>query len=476
MSKKEQSLEKVEQDVKLTPDYRKKIGQILEKNPDRFLDTRDIVEKALDIFLTWETEPFKTMTVIAKTEPTMQQFQMMIITMNPEELKKMHPEYPEKWGSEWTKFEKENPIQMPETSESQQQAARKSKKDFEKIQANMLEANNFIRETKFNEITEKESDQVVYDGWPLISTNYSRLFPAKIAVVTLAEMMREQKSPVVDFEEFKIKAFDIAEEISSKLIQYETEHDKKRSEKKSTGLPKPYLLDKITSVQAIKEQRYKDRYFGKITKSKELETIHLDGLLSALGLVKVFSKNKDRKITFTEMGKKFCLFENPVFKGKIDESLSKDESEFLSTKCIPQRPLEHKIVKNVIKLVAETSHGKTPDMACDLDRDCFESINEFLKSNHQTKFEKKIKREVIDKSNEISKSNKEIDKRIVAAENEDEVQALKRMKKQTPIEAIRIATMGRMSELGIVLWHINESGRSEYTIADQKLAESITKL
>ena len=50
---------------------------------------------------------------------------------------------------------------------------------------------------------------------------------------------------------------------------------------------------------------------------------------------------------------------------------------------------------------------------------------------------------------------------------------MKILKKQTPIEAIRIATMGRMSELGIVNWKINESGRSEYTIADQKLADSI---
>ena len=476
MSKKEQSLEKIEQEIKITPDHRKKIAQILAENPDRFLDARDFVEKALDIFVTWERDPFETMTKIAEREPTMKQFQMMRMTMNPEELKKMHPEYPEKWGSGWEEFEEANPIQMPEISTShKQQDARQSEKDFERIQENMLEANNFIRETKFNEITDKELEQVVYDGWPLISTNYSRLFPAKIAVVTLAEMMREGKSPVVDFLEFKIKAYDIAEEISLKLIQYETEHNKKRSEKKSTGLPKPYMLKEITSEQAIKEQRYKDRYFGKITKSKELETIHLDGLLSALGLIKVFTKNKDTKVTLTEMGKKFCLFENPVFKGKTDESLSKDESEFLSTKCIPQRSLEHEIVKNVINLVTETSHGKTSDMACDLDRVCFVSIDGFLKSNRLEKFEEKIKREIIKKSDEISKSNKAIDRRISDA-NEDEIKALKNMKKQTPIEAIRIATMGRMSELGIVNWTINTSGRSEYTIADEKLAESITKL
>ena len=475
MSKEKQSWKEIDSEIKLTPFHRKKIIETLNENPDRFSDARNFVERAIDILLVWENDPVNSTPKMTEMDPTMKQFQYMSKMMKSPELKKIFPNFPEQWGSKYDDFVKANPLEIPGVNPAEkQQEARQSEKDFEKIQEKMIEANNFLRETKFNEITEKEFEEIAYDGWPLISTNYSRLFPAKIAVVTLAEMMRETKSPIIDFEEFKIKAYDIAEEISSKLIQYETENDKKRSEKKSTGLPKPYLLEQITSAQAIKEKRYKDRYFGKITKSKELGSIHLDGLLSALGLIKVFSKNKDVKITLTEMGKKFCLFENPVFKGKIDESLSKDESECLSTKCIPQRPLEHKIVRNIIKLVAETSHGKTPDMACDLNRDCFESINEFLKSNNLKKFEAKIKREVMSKSEKIIESNKEIDKRIAdAGENEDEIRALKIMKKQTPIEAIRIATMGRISELGIVNWKINESGRSEYTIADEKLAKSI---
>ncbi len=476
MSKGVESLKEIDAEVKLTPDHRKKISQLLEDYPDRFLDARDFVSRALDVFLTWEKDPINSMTKMAEMEPTMKQFQFMKMALNPEKLKEMHPEFPGKWGNKWNEFEKANPIQIPESNSSQKQhKARKSEKDFEKIQENISEANNYLREIKFDDVIDEKLKQIHYDEWPLISTFYSRFFPAKIGVITLAEMMREQKSPLVDFEEFKIKAYDIAEEIARKMIPYEIEKEKKRSQKKSTGLPKPYDLEETNGLQSIKEQRYKDRYFGKITKSKESSEINLDGLLSALGLVKVFLKNKDTTITLTEKGKKFCLFENPVFKGKIDESLSKDESEFIVTNCIPQRSIQHQIVKNVVNLVSETDFGKTPDMTVDLDNLCLDSIQSMADSNKLGKYAEKIQRDVLSRSKEISESNKTIDDKIRDGKyDEKEVRKLKKLKKQTPIESIRIATMGRLAELGIVHWHINESGRSEYTIEDKKLAESIT--
>ena len=477
MSKEKGFLDQVEAEVKLTPDHRKKIAQILSDNPNRFLDTRDFVSRALDVFLTWEKDPFNSMAKMSEMEPTMKQFQFMKIALNPEKLKEMHPDFPEKWGKEWEEFLIKNPIQMPQSEQSQKQhEARKSKEDFEKIQANIMDANNYLREIKFEGIVDDKLEQIHYDKWPLISTFYSRFFPAKIGVITLAEMMREQKSPIINFEEFRIKAYDIAEEIARKMIPFETEKGKKRSQKKSTGLPKPYDLDEVTGLQSIKEQRYKDRYFGKVTKSKESNEINLDGLLSTLGLVKVFSKNKDTTITLTENGKKFCLFENPVFGGKVDESLSKDESEFITTNCIPQRPVQHQIVKRVIKIVSETDFNKTPDMVDDLDEVCRMAIQDMADSDKLGEYAVKIQRDVLDKSKEILKSNKVIDDKILEInDDEKEVRNLKKMKKQTPVESIRIATMGRLSELGVVHWHINEGGRSEYTIEDKKLAESVSK-
>ena len=171
MSKEKKSLDLVEAEVKLTPDHRKKIAQILSDNPNRFLDTRDFVSRALDVFLTWEKDPFNSMAKMSEMEPTMKQFQFMKIALNPEKLKEMHPDFPEKWGKEWEEFLIKNPIQMPQSEQSQKQhEARKSKEDFEKIQANIMDANNYLREIKFEGIVDDKLEQIHYDKWPLIST------------------------------------------------------------------------------------------------------------------------------------------------------------------------------------------------------------------------------------------------------------------------------------------------------------------
>ena len=53
---------------------------------------------------------------------------------------------------------------------------------------------------------------------------------------------------------------------------------------------------------------------------------------------------------------------------------------------------------------------------------------------------------------------------------------LRKEMKQTPIEALRIAVMGRLTELGIIHWHINVRGRSEYTIENKELADSLINM
>ena len=45
-------------------------------------------------------------------------------------------------------------------------------------------------------------------------------------------------------------------------------------------------------------------------------------------------------------------------------------------------------------------------------------------------------------------------------------------KRQTPVQAIRIATLGRMSELGLVDWEITE-GKSKYTLGKDEFIKDI---
>lgn len=467
--------------IELTPEHRKKIKELFSDRPNRFLDERDFVERAIDIFLTWERSPNSISNKMAEMEPTPEQYNVMCNLMQPDQLEKVYPGYPKKFaGSSWDEFLKSSPPEIAtriNKFESQYES-RQSKNDFEVMQENIPKSCEFIKQVEgFDKISVDGFDEISFDDWPLLFTHYSRLFPAKIGVITLADMMREQKSDVIDLDDFKIKAYDIAEEISTEMIKFENENKKTRAEKKSTGLPKPYLSEEITSVQAIAEQRYKDRYFGKSVKNKETGEIHFECLLMALGMIRVFEREKKIKITLTEMGKKFCLLENPVFKGKMDVSLSKDESEFLATKCIPQRHLELRMIKNVISIIKETDYGKTKDMTGDLDQVCYDAVKEFIGSKDAKKFGGKIKSDIIDKTDMINAKNIDIKKNISAAENNPkEVKRLKDMISQTPISACRIATMGRISELGIVVWEINEVGRSEYTLTDNKIVESIRNL
>lgn len=475
MSDEKRYLSEVEK-IQLNPDKKKKVAKFL-AGTDRFMDVREFMERSIDVFLAWEQNPQTSIAAMAQMDPTMAQYQVLSKMMKPEQLKDMYKgiDWAEEWGSKWIEFQKDNLLpQDPNTDESQKQMkARKMKGDFEEIQKNIQESNEFIENIEFGDVTDNNLNQTEYDDWPMISPTYSRFFPAKIAVVTLANMMREKETPLIDFEDFKINAHDIAEEIARKLIKYETDNKKKRSEKKSTGLPKPYDSDEITASQSIREERYKNKYFGKITKREGADVTHLDGLLSALGLVKVFSKDKVAKITLTKSGKDFCVLNNPVFEGKDGESLSKDEGEFLSTKCIPQRQLQFKTNKKVIKLVAETEYGKASDMANELDEICIESIKEFLKENISKKFENRIKTEILDKSITMDKENKKIRATYDNTDDLKERAKLRKDIKQTPIEALRIAVMGRMAELGIVHWHINVKGRSEYTIKNKELSELI---
>jgi len=467
--------------IGVNQDLEADLVDFLEKT-DRFTDVRNFLERAIEVFLAWEQDPQKSTAVMAKWNPTMEQYQILSMMLKPEQLANMWKgkDWPKKWGNEWIEFQKSHPMEVPDTDEAQKRMnKRKSEKDFEEIQKNMEDSRDFVREIKsFKDIADDNYVQTEFDGWPIISPMYSRFLPAKIAVVTLANMMRETKSPLIDFEEFKINAYGIAEEVAAKLIKYETANKIKRSHKKSTGLPKPYDKElEQTAEQSIKEERYKNKYFGKVTKRTETAT-HLDGLLSALGLVKVFSDgfSKHAKITLTENGKNFYLLNNPVFGGKLDQSLSKEESMFLTTKCIPQRPLQLKINKKITKLVSETEHGKSPDMTDDLDKICVGSIEEFLKENPDDPIKIRIKKEIVEKSEEMNPENERIRKHL--KDNKDTLDSKEKIKlrkqlKQTPIEALRSAVMGRLTELGVVDWEINSNSRSEYKIANKELADSL---
>ena len=441
--------------IRLSPDHQRKINQLVEANPDRFRDADDFVFRAIDVYLAWEKNPVKVIDKLTDMEPTMLQFAFMQSMVEPAVLKEIYPGYPEKYGNEWKEFL--NSIPVGEKSEIESQVPQQifaSDNEFENVQTNLDVTREFIKQINFNEISKEGYDEIGFDGWPLLFTHYSRLLPVKIAITLLGNMVREQKSPVINYNDFRSRAYELAEEISKKLTVYEKENKKTRDEKISTGLPRASIINEVTAKQALAEQRYKDRYFGKLKRSQDTGETTFEGALMALGVIKIFAKKKDVLITLTDIGKKFYLLDNPIIKGTNFPAFSNEERKFLVTKIIPNRPLETELIKTATEIITYEDALST-DITDTLDTEFENTLKNFVKTSNDKKFTDKIQRDIIDKTAEIKKNNEG---------------------KQTPVEACRIATMGRLAELGVVSWNINRDGKSEYEIADKELATSIKKL
>ena len=441
--------------IRLSPDHQRKINQLVEANPDRFRDVDDFIFRAIDVYLAWEKNPVKVIDKLTDMEPTMLQFAFMQSMVEPTVLKQIYPGYPEKYGSEWKEFLDSIPATDKTTNESEvTQQTFATDNEFENVQTNLDITKEFIKQINFNEISKEGYDEIKFDGWPLLFTHYSRLLPVKIAISLLGNMMREQKSPVINFNDFRARAYELAEEISKKLIVYEKENKKTREEKISTGLPRPSIISEVTAKQALAEQRYKDRYFGKLKRRHDTGETTFEGALMALGIIKIFAKKKDVLITLTDLGKKFYLLDNPIINGTNFPAFSNEEREFLVTKIIPNRPLETKLIKTATEIITYED-ALSSEITDTLDTEFENTLKNFVKKSNDKKFTDKIQSDIIDKTDELRQNNEG---------------------KQTPVEACRIATMGRLTELGVVSWEINKEGKSEYEIADNELAIAIKKL
>ena len=395
----------------------------------------------------------------------------MKMMMKPDQVEEMYPGFEERNYEEIQKFITKNPAYAGniQTPEQEQLHERKSQHDFEKLVGSMNETSEFIRDIDFNYIIPEEGqEEIFYDEWPLLWTHYSRILPAKIAISAIVDLMNKQKKPVIKLnDKAKAHIYDIAEELAVKLRLFEKEEEKGREKRLSTGLPKPFTDDKITNTQALAEKRYKDRVIGKSRKSKNSGDISFDGLLGALGLVRTFIHKKEIYVTLTENGKKFYLLENSVFADDYSTAFSPEERKLLLTRIMPARKLEMKLIKETLKIVKEFEDeklGDTQKITDRLDADFYFVIQQYVEKEN-TVLGNQIKKDILEKTKEIKEWN---------ARKKPEEDA-----KQSPIQAYRVATMGRLSEIGLIRWIIeaNDEGHavSRYSILDKEMATSIMK-
>ena len=392
------------------------------KNPEDFL------KNAIEILLTWESEhPEEVMELMKSLMPfSPEQEGFMKMSMKPDEIER-----------QFGNLE----IDSDEYEVELQKKLSVSDDDHLKLRDNFQHTKNYIEELKIT----KPENIIPYDGFPLLSGFYSRFLPVKIVLTVLGHLLERTKESKVELKNLRVQSYDIAEEIAGTLSRYERENDIPRNLKKSTGLPKKGTVVQDNEKMAMAQKRFKDQFVGKVRKSRNTKKDHFEGALSALGLVYVFKENNEIFISLTKLGKEFFLLDNSIIEGEYNKNtFSKLESNFILNELIPQRELEQKFVDVAILVVKQFQKGSTIPRTLKKD---YEKITHAL--------DDEIKKTAI----KYIKNNP----KVLELYNLNNLESNSETA-QRKITQWRLATMGRLAELKIVDWNINDKGDSEYSL------------
>ncbi len=406
--------------------HARRIRELIEikkyKNPEDFL------KNAIEILLTWESEhPEEVMELMKSLMPfSSEQEGFMKMSMKPDEIQKQ-------FGS--------LEIDSDEFEVDLQKKLAINDDDHLKLRDNFQHTKNYIEELK---IIEPENI-IPYDGFPLLSGFYSRFLPVKIVLTVLGHLLERTKESKVELKNLRVQSYDIAEEIAETLSKYERENDIPRNLKKSTGLPKKGTAVQDNEKITMAQKRFKDQFVGKVRKSRNTKKNHFEGALSALGLVYVFEENNEIFVSLTKLGKDFFLLDNSIIEGEYEKNtFSKLESNFILEKLIPQRELEQKFVDTAISVVKQFQKGST--------------IPRTLKKDYE-----KITYALDDEIKKIAIEYIKNNPKVLELYNLNNLESNSETAHRK-ITQWRLATMGRLAELKIVDWNINDKGDSEYSL------------
>ena len=411
----------MEEEITVMPMQQRQIREAV-KDSKKFLTPNDFLKSAIEILLAWESEhPEDCIELIKNLRPLSQKQEQQIMT-NTERVERRVGEL-------------DLSSDIKEIIEQQ----RLAQSDYDHLKA-IENFENTIEYIKSLKIVEPENI-IPYDGYPLLSLNYRRFLPVKLVTCMLAHLLASKRTTKIELKELRVNAYDILEEYGIMIRRYEKEHDIPRNNKISTSLPRKTDFGDERDLET--KIRIKDIEIGKTRNSRILDGRYFDGALSAMGLVYAFEESDKEFISLTEIGKKFILINNPIFPKNdfTHGALSLEETEFILKEIIPQRELEHNIVKKIIKTVREFDLNR-PNSKTDLEileSEIHATIKEYIARDRQ--FAEKYNILHLD-------------------EDED--------KTQRKIEHIRLVTMGRLSELGIIKWEITPDSASKYSIAIRK--------
>lgn len=382
----------------------------------KYRNTDAVIDKALSMLLTWESKnPFGTIMIMQSMMPfTPEQEQVIKMTMKKDER---------------MKYFGETSDESADNEAKRHEVLAISDLDHERVKDNLEEAREYL-----GQWSPPDTDSAYdYDGYPLLFKLYSRFLPVKITMAVLANMLYEKKSSDVSLDSLRGSAYDIAEEIAAKLASEEREWKVRRNKRVSTGLPtKAAASDKAEiEKKAHAQKRFKDQYVGRVRKDREAKVSYADGAPAALGLVTMFEEGGAQRVTLTDAGRRFCMLDNPIVRGeyKVGSSLSNEESDFIGRELLTRLPLEDAFARSAVKAVKRAGADGASTKVLD---------NVFSK-------EARI----------YAKKNPEKAKKFgIEGGNGGGTNAR--------IVGWRVATMGRLAELGIVEWRVLKGGESRF--------------
>ena len=378
----------------------------------RYPSTGAFIDKAVSILLAWESE---------QPQDTIRIMQSMM------------PFTPEQ--EEFLKEKMKDAERMKDFGETGgEESARHavlgiSDLDHRRVRQNLEKAAEFTRGLAPPEPAESYG----YDGYPLLFKMYSRFLPVRITMAVLANMLYERGEDRVPLDDLRGAAYDIAEEIGGRLVEGERKKGIGRNKRVSTGLPTKAADDSQEGVEkkAHVQKRFKDQYVGRVRRDRAAGTGHADGAPAALGLVTMFEENGRVAVALTDAGRRFCMLDNPVVSGEYGggRALGDEEATFILGELLPRLPLEHALAGAAVG--AAERAGPEGITTPELDKVFLKEVRAFAKKNPEA-------------GGRLGLEG--LDKEATGAR----------------IVGWRVATMGRLAELGAVEWSVKKDGSSVF--------------
>jgi hypothetical protein len=406
----------------------RQIDEIVKKI-DRYGKRDEFIRESLELMILWWTSP------MAVQKKSMEMWKDYTTEMK-EEVKEMAPEFYER---------------MEEANKGIQN----NKKIGENFLSELKEDIKKSRKLLTSEDIPSVEEYIPNNNPPLMNKLHTRIFPSKLVLSILANTIKEkietEGSRWINYEEFRTNCFQQILEVSKILKMYEGEgKGRQRNERVSTGLPsfhektfenKDEELNNLNKIKSSKE-RFLEQFVGPTIRSWKQGGV-IGGILNDLGLV-YFVKNENGTldITLSKLGLEFFKKENPI----LDEqdftySISKKERDFIQDNLIPRFDLEKRIVDGIMNKINKLSKDKL------LSTDDIDTIVDAI----QAKWFTEKKNENVGKEMNIKRGDEKY------------------------WQNIRIAIMGRLSEIGAVEWIIKEKLSKYKGIETQKITVTNSK-